>query len=219
MILYHGTSTEHLDDILKNGLQPRLITGQKSNWEGGIQSKPDFVYLSDAYPVYFASSALSDETCHPVVLKVEVQPEALFPDEDFVAYQLTRKNDSEWQNTIAKVDPADYQHLWKESLRLNGNVCTPAVPPASILEHRVLPMPDYASLLLKIGADSQPTPINFAFKGHYYRDCTAAIFRYRLEELDSVADAIYEHHERQRVGDEEYERRIEVAKRLAKQAR
>lgn len=44
IILYHGTSTKYQDDILKNGLEPRLKTGN-GNFVGELESKADSVYL------------------------------------------------------------------------------------------------------------------------------------------------------------------------------
>jgi RNA:NAD 2'-phosphotransferase (TPT1/KptA family) len=32
-VIYHGTSTEYLQAIAKEGLLPREVTGVKSNWK------------------------------------------------------------------------------------------------------------------------------------------------------------------------------------------
>ena len=52
MILYHGTTARHLHAIQQHGLLPRRITSE-SNWSGNVPSKEEFVYLTDAYPVYY----------------------------------------------------------------------------------------------------------------------------------------------------------------------
>jgi hypothetical protein len=51
MRFYHGTSARRLTTILKDGIRPRLKTA--SNWEK-MPSRPDMVYLTVAYPLYFA---------------------------------------------------------------------------------------------------------------------------------------------------------------------
>ncbi len=51
MKLYHGCSVEHLRSILLNGLSPRA--DKKSNWKKA-PSRSDMVYLTAAYPFYFA---------------------------------------------------------------------------------------------------------------------------------------------------------------------
>ena len=53
MKLYHGCSVENLRSILLNGLRPRGYT--KSNWRK-TPSRSDMVYLTAAYPFYFALS-------------------------------------------------------------------------------------------------------------------------------------------------------------------
>jgi hypothetical protein len=53
MKLYHGCSFENLRSIMTTGLHPRLE--KKSNWKKA-PSRPDMVYLTVAYPFYFALS-------------------------------------------------------------------------------------------------------------------------------------------------------------------
>jgi hypothetical protein len=51
MKLYHGCSANDLLSIMTNGLCPR--SDKKSNWKKN-PSRPDMVYLTVAYPFYFA---------------------------------------------------------------------------------------------------------------------------------------------------------------------
>jgi len=55
MLLYHGTSEAALKDILKEGIMPRTLKGQRSgNWRHTVTSNPKAVYLTDTYAAYFA---------------------------------------------------------------------------------------------------------------------------------------------------------------------
>ena len=107
--LYHGTSERYLSSILSNGLLPRTISNQRSNWEHSIESSDDRVYLTKGYAPYFAYSAceenerwlivevdkdiLVDEFYNNVDAKLYTLPgtnavdeawELFFPDEDYV---------------------------------------------------------------------------------------------------------------------------------------
>lgn len=53
--LYHGTNGAAARDAIVNGLSGR---GGKGNWSHSVESHPDCVYLTDAYPAYFALNAV-----------------------------------------------------------------------------------------------------------------------------------------------------------------
>jgi len=179
MILYHGTSTEHLEAILRDGLQSRRATQRPSNWLGQIESKPGFVYLSDAYPVYYANNpALGHEklNSHILIIKVNVDESDLYPDEDFIAWEMQRGGvDRPAKQLIAEIDPTDYQHHWQDSLQHNGTACTHVVAPERILDHRIIARTNFR-LLMAIGGDAAPMPINYMFMGNFYRRCIEALF-------------------------------------------
>ena len=141
MILYHGTSERHLHAIQRHGLLPRRITGE-SNWSGNVASKEEFVYLTDAYPVYFAvgpALAAEDAPADLLILKVEVDEDRLYPDEDFIAWALTDGVQGVRQEEMNPfIDPRAYKDAWHLSLQHNGVVCTPEVLPERILDHRVI---------------------------------------------------------------------------------
>ena len=68
--LYHGTTTKHLDKILKQGITPRH--DRPSNWDKH-PSREDMVYLTNAYAIYFAQVCCDWEAGEsPVVLEVFV---------------------------------------------------------------------------------------------------------------------------------------------------
>jgi hypothetical protein len=174
MILYHGTSTDHLPSLLQAGILPRALTGMASNFEGKVESKPAFVYLSDAYPAYFAWNA-ADDYADLVLVKVDVAEDLLYPDEDFIAFLLSMKAPESQIDLISTIDPAEYQPHWNESLRYNGTVATPLVPVERILDHRTIPATD-TELILAIGGDSMPTVLNYRQMGSRYRTCVETFF-------------------------------------------
>jgi hypothetical protein len=184
MILYHGTSSKHLEAIKRSGLQSRRTTKQRSNWKGRIRSKLDFVYLTDAYPVYFAMNpALGNDRANAdiLILKVDVDEDCLFPDEDFIAWELGRENDGQSiEDLIAKIDPADYQNYWRDSLERNGTVCTPGVSANRILDYRLIDRKNY-KLLMSIGGDAMPIPLNYQLLGEHYRGCIESLFEHGEE--------------------------------------
>ncbi|MEO1497666.1 MAG: hypothetical protein AAFV43_11000 [Planctomycetota bacterium] len=204
MFLYHGTSTQHLDRILAEGLQPRCVTGQASNWEGDIESKPDFVYLSAAYAIYYAVEA-ADTPHDPVILQVDWDHLKLYPDEDFIAYHRSDGTVESWQAEGALVDPSEHKELWALSLARSGNVCTPAVPRAAILGYRAIPIEGNGGLLLDTGVDAIPAESNYLYRGDYYRRCLAAYFEHDLAELPQAVRRIYEDDQRKLMGDEAFD--------------
>lgn len=184
MILYHGTSTQHLDAILRYGLQSRRASQRPSNWIGQVESKPDFVYLTDAYLVYFAMNpALGHDAANTDILifQFEVPESELYPDEDFIAWSMSRGGHPRpLRQLTAVIDPADYQHHWRESLEHNGTACTLGVPPEKLLGYRVIDRKNYR-VLMAIGGDSAPIPLNYLFMGPLYRQCIEALFQHGEE--------------------------------------
>lgn len=83
MKIYHGTNGIFKEDILKNGLKPR---GENiGNWEE-YPSRIDCVYLTAAYPFYFAINTDAD---FDELLVIEIDTDKLdqsliLPDEDLI---------------------------------------------------------------------------------------------------------------------------------------
>lgn len=78
--LVHGTSAEYLEQIKAEGLVPRNLS--PSRWET-CPSHPEWVYLTDAYALYYAmNAALPDNDC--LLVEVEVDTDNFYPDEDFL---------------------------------------------------------------------------------------------------------------------------------------
>jgi hypothetical protein len=180
MILYHGTSTQYKDRILREGLQPRAKTGV-SNWseqhDGMVESKPYLVYLTDAYPVYFALQA-SKEPHSLLILQVEVDEADLFPDEDFLAKVAHRQKMFPGKSLCEinpLLEPRENRHLALDCLRYNGVVAVESVPPDKIVATAEIPGDDFGTILA-IGGDSMPIPLNYKFLGGAYRSAIQALF-------------------------------------------
>lgn len=192
MILYHGTSARHLSVIRRQGLLPRRLTGE-GNWSGDVESKDSMVYLTDAYPVYFALTAAFAEGREPtdlLILQVDVDEAALYPDEDFIAWALASGRSDVEQTTLNPfINPAEYKDAWRWSLDTNGVVCTPSVAEDRILDHRIIP-PTEIEIIAELGLDPLPTPLNYSqFAGHYRR-CLDVLF---TAGLDAVLTEIQQH--------------------------
>ena len=170
--LYHGTSTKYLDDILSKGITPRH--NKDSNWSDN-PSHPLMVYLSDAYPVYFAQQSVEVEgDDEPVVLEVIVDTKRLYPDEDYLE-QFTRI-DPAWRNTVEatsmeyrtewfKDNLTDYKEHYVGSLYGLGNCCHKGlIKPKNIVRYSIL---DHNQILNY--SDPTITLQNYQILGGRYR--------------------------------------------------
>src|SRR3990172_3590894 len=113
MKLYHGTKYKFLDIILKYGLAPR--TDKKSNFED-LPSHPEMVYLSTAYPWYYA--VLTEEGLGKgVVFEIDLDildPSKLYPDEDFIVQTLNEQNkEQEIEHSDIRENLLLYQAYWQ----------------------------------------------------------------------------------------------------------
>jgi len=137
MILYHGTDSKNLDSILSNGILPRKDTGNIV-YGGDFASNEEFVYLTTWNPVAHAYSI--DEN-KPVILKVDVNENDLYPDEDF----LERVNFIETgiPGRTSDIDISQHKHMWEDSCQFFGNVATKRVTPENIISHVILDPSDF----------------------------------------------------------------------------
>ncbi len=189
MILYHGTSSSHLDRILKEGLRPRSVTGI-SNWGGKVESKTGFIYLTTAYPVYFALQAAMNEKAELAILEVDVPDNCLYPDEDFVAHCLKITEDKYKHMDLKDINPLvdmeKYRHQWITSLEFNGNVAVKRVEPNQIKRHVTIPLNKRnGGAILRLGGDSRPVPLNYKVCGQGYRAFMKRLFD---EGFDALAE-------------------------------
>lgn len=143
MILYHGTDSKNLESILAHGLLPRKATGNIV-YKDKLASNEDFTYLTRWNPVAHAYSI--DEN-KPVILKVDVDEDDLYPDEDFLERKLSWDSmiatGKVWQGNPADIDISQYKDKWEDSYRMFGSVAIRRVPPEKILAHVVLDPSDF----------------------------------------------------------------------------
>lgn len=194
VILYHGTSSKHLDSIQKNGIIPRKIKS-KGNYQEGNKSHP-YVYLTNLYPVFYSLNSLKRKKDMPVLIRVEVDLDDLYPDEDWLALQYQRKFQKEggWESTLSlqeigrSVDPKDYKEYAKASLDKMGNVCTDRVRPEQITHIVTLPTKDFMDLIA-IGADTNYSAIasyNLTSLFNHYSDNLEILFENGWDHLNEI---------------------------------
>ena len=181
MRLFHGTSEKHLEDILENGLRPR--GAGDGVWED-FPSRPDLVYLTDAYAGYFAAAGAEDGEKW-VVLEIDpdyLDHEDFLPDEDFIeqAHRGAKKADlPEWFGDDLKErhryiweNLESWSHAWKDSLEHMGNVAYAGeIPPEAIVRYGVFD-PKSASGLAGAMLDPSVSIMNYRFVGAKYKAMT-----------------------------------------------
>ena len=187
MKLYHGCSVENLRSILVNGLCPRFE--KKSNWKKA-PSRSDMVYLTVAYPFYFALSHKG------LAAVVEIDTKGLnrkrfFPDEDFIALVLSRQEEKELDavHGTSRDSLEAYQDRWKMSLGFLGKLLLPGDHSAS----SALPATAFSIQQARpeLAAEMRDDPVvnltNYAAMGQSYRRLVAWMFGDR-KVLPMVAD-------------------------------
>jgi len=154
--LYHGTSVKNAKEILANGFKDRIASGVK-NWDKEFESMAGFVYLTRAYPFFYAMNAAEEEDETTAVLKVIVDEDDLYPDEDFL-----RSNNVKDADNIAK-----YKQYGLLSLEKLGNV---AIKPEMIVD--VIGMKEFKPSEMWRYSDPSMSTLNYMILGGYYRNLT-----------------------------------------------
>lgn len=183
MKLYHGTTAKHLDAILSYGIRPRKETGN-SNWEK-FKSRPDLIYLTTAYPLYFAVNA-TETSKEESALIVEVDTKRLnkkcfYPDEDFIAQVIAHREGRSLEIVQKEVtrDLEGYQHTWEASLKgmgtcsYQGTILTETIDKYVVIDIKKRP-----ELWLSM-TDPLITVMNYKFRGQYYEDFVKWVMGYR----------------------------------------
>ena len=158
MILYHGTSINNAKRIMKEGFKSREICN-KSNWKGKYLSQKDFIYLTVCYPFFYGANAGEEENDRAVVIKVEVDEEDLYPDEDFIR----QASDAPEKEVYIR----NYKYLGKESLKYLGNVAVKAN------KIKILDSKEFDITEMVLWCDPSMSIMNFKILGKYYTELVA----------------------------------------------
>jgi hypothetical protein len=174
MKIYHGTSARQLDAILEKGIVPRKATKHKGNWDK-FPSRPDMVYLTTAYPLYFGICALNEteDTC--VVFEIDLDKLSeyrLYPDEDFIAQGLKDiENHKKYRKNLER-----WKGLWQKSIEHLGNACyLGTIPKEAITRYAVFNNKKRPHISMT-ALDPTISIINYSVMGWQYREIVAWLF-------------------------------------------
>jgi hypothetical protein len=188
MLLFHGTSTLGLPKILKQGLKPRR--GNKSNWELA-ESRPDMVYLTTVYPLYFAACCI-EKRGRLAVVEIDVSKlddKNFYPDEDFIAQAIARQEHKSLMEIHAEIknDLEGYQQYWNLSLTTMGICCHRGpITPDHFTRYAVIDQHKRPALVFDMMSPSI-TSVNYRLRAEYYRNFIKWVMG-DLEELPQLIE-------------------------------
>ncbi len=146
-ILYHGTSGAQALDALRHGIKPRRET-RTSTWSER-PSNPNCVYLTDAYPVYFAAAAaMRNNDAYAAVLEIDtayLDASMLRADED-VFEQTSRGRDTVAGTRLERVShysnalKNDFQQAVGSLDAMGSCAYNDYIPPNAIMRMALLQM-------------------------------------------------------------------------------
>ncbi len=184
MLLYHGTNSKIAKIALVEGLKPRALTGT-TNWKhSGNHSNKECVYLTDAYPLYFAINAVKRGTI-PAIIEIDtdlLDESLLVPDEDVLEQANRRKDDlpADWsmqkRTKYYRDRLMEYQHAWPASLRAMGTcayfgeIPAEAIRQVITVDHKVQPY------VCAMAMDASMVIMNYQFVGERYKRLNDWIF-------------------------------------------
>jgi hypothetical protein len=160
MILYHGTTAERGKQIEEKG-----FTQKEATWK--VASKPGFVYFSLAYAPFYSTA--QHDSNEAALVKVEVQDDKLYPDDDFIMLAVLGKK-VYTQEDLDSVDLEDYKYLADASLLHLGSA-------SAKIEDIIIIGVSYfdATKLLHI-CDPMISPLNYKIMGDYYKKLTETLY-------------------------------------------
>lgn len=186
MLLYHGTAGLSLDQLLKQGLQPR--GKRKGNFQHTVLSRKDAVYLSHCYAPYFLFAARRRMECG---LVVEIDSNKIFhnlvPDEDALE-QVGRGHDNiagdfkkrtRWYRENLE-RWADCES-WEKSVKALGN-CAHLGPIPATAFTRIAVIPFKKNPRLRFDFDASINLLNHRILGTNYHWRTRWLFGDSCEE-------------------------------------
>lgn len=195
MKLYHGTSERFLPRIRREGLKPR--GRKKGNWKAH-PSRPDCVYLTNSYAVFYANACAKGRE-KLVVLEIDTDKLNTFafaPDEDFLEQANRGRDNISGGMTVRSKWYRDNLHNWAGfpledehtkdgpatmSLKFLGN-CTyfGCIPPSAFTRIAVINMNPVPQFVLN-SFDPSIVLMNYAICGPKYRNSLKWLFGYELE--------------------------------------
>lgn len=181
MKLYHGTSQVSLEKILETGIGPRGKS--KGNWEHTVKSHKDAVYMTTAYPLYFATVASGDSRLAAVI---EIDTDYLdkthmAPDEDFLGQVAVRKQGGEL-NKITRVIRQNLRNyagdadLLDGSIKFLGNCCYIGTIPVKAISRIARINLAKAPQTHMMSLDPSISIMNYMYVGKRYRALTKWVF-------------------------------------------
>lgn len=180
-MIYHGTSELYLNEILESGIVPRKHSNI-SNWDHSVASNPEVVYLTIAYPLYFANNATTPPH-RLLVLEIDdtlLDPDLFCPDEDALE-QITRGHDGELSKLSMVDRTAHYitrMHEFNRGVSLDalGNCAYSDVIPAECITRIAAVDHKTYYRMVMAGYDPSITIQNFQVIGEKYKLATKWLF-------------------------------------------
>ncbi|MCK9459512.1 MAG: hypothetical protein M0R80_07730 [Proteobacteria bacterium] len=171
MKLYHGTTSRLLKKILADGIRPR---GKRKSIWAEYPSRTDMVYLSTAYPLYFAMNAAEDGELS-LILEIDsdlLDQGLLYPDEDFVAQVYLHQGPPGMELSVVHKHVRrrlkQWRHLWVQSIEGMGNCCYRGTIPASAITRYCLFDAAARPAIAMMAMDPSISIMNYKFcKGKY----------------------------------------------------
>jgi len=197
MKLYHGTSANCLNQILSDGLTPRIVNG-KSTWEHTVPSRMDAVYLTEVYAGYFACCACKNSRDNWLILEIDtdlLDQTLLMPDEDFLE-QVTRikeiavklgvpgqvakykmKTRTRWFRERLEL----FHGQWVTSLKMLGNCCYLGTIPMSAIT-RIVSFDPASNKYVSWGCSDPVINFqNYSFMKNKYKELTRWFFEENID--------------------------------------
>jgi hypothetical protein len=161
--LYHGTRATHFDNLANFELVPRGVSGN-SRWTHSVESRPDAVYLSTAYPLHYAINAaeggdiliIEIATDHLDTTKLIADEDALAHGKDDLPRTMDLAERTRYYRERAHLYPANV------SLRVMGT-CSHLGPIPATAITRIARVPEQGVGRLVLGGlDPVVSPIHYA---------------------------------------------------------
>lgn len=171
--MYHGTAFINASKIFKQGITPR--GNRKGNWDKYV-SRDSTVYLTVAYPFYFAEQAVwSIKKDQAIVFEIDLtmlDQRLLYPDEDFISQAFNDiENHEHYKQTIEQ-----YRDCWALSVEHLGSCCYKGMIPKKAFTRTCRVDFDKRRELWMAVMDPTISLMNYKFCGDKYRDMIAWFF-------------------------------------------